>query len=1039
MKLILAVVLILQISGSAGAEIPDWENQHIVGINKEPAHSALVSYPDEASALAARPALNPFYKLLNGQWSFHWVKQPDQRPLDFYQENFDVSGWDEISVPGNVELQGYGTPVYCNQPYTFKKDPPRVMGKPPEQFTTYNERNPVSSYRRSFEIPDTWDGREVFLRFNGVASAFYLWVNGQKVGYSQESRTPAEFNITDFIRPGGNLLAVEVYRYSDGSYLECQDFWRLSGIFRDVVLWSAPELHIRDFEIRTELDGEYRNAVLEIDASVCNYSSRKQPAKVLFVLLDKSGEEVTRGAESCRVLPGGESVIHFSEAVENPARWSAETPDLYTLLLVVEDAAGKVLEVIGSNVGFRSVEMKNGQLLVNGQIIDIKGVNRHDHDPDTGHYISRQSMIKDLELMKRYNINAVRTSHYPNDLLWYDLCDEYGIYLVAEANIESHGMGYGPESLAKDPGWEVAHLDRVVRNVETHKNHPSVIIWSMGNEAGDGVNFSVCADWIHKRDPHRPVHYERALLGPNTDIFCPMYAGIDYLKKYASKKQERPLILCEYAHAMGNSVGNLQDYWDTIEKFDQLQGGFIWDWVDQGLRRKVAGSNETFFAYGGDFGDFPNDANFCCNGLVQPDRKPNPHLMEVAKVYQSIKVEPVDLTRARVSVRNRNFFHSLSRYQGTWELAEDGLVVQAGKLGRLDVAPRQSQEISIPLTKPELKPGAEYHLTVSFSTTEDQLWAPLGHTVAWDQMKMPWAGQPATGLASIRRGNVSLHEKEDGNIILETGEARLAFDRNSGVLKSYQVAGKELLFRPLVPNFWRAPTDNDRGNGMSERTGFWKDAGQELNRKSIRVKRVSENEVQIVSDFELPDQSLNVQIEYSVLPAGRVEIGFTMGMNGDLPEIPRIGLQVGLNPALNQVQWFGRGPHENYQDRNSGAAVGIYEARVAGLVHQYVKPQENANRTDVRWVSFIDKVGAGIRISGDPLINFSAWPYTQDDLEKSQHPRELPQRGFITANFDLAQMGVGGDNSWGARPHPEYQLPAGEIYHLQMIIEPILK
>ena len=656
----LAVLALLLTAARAMAQAPpDWENQHVVGRNKEPGRVAALPLgaPDPLTTDWRKPGPSPFVRSLGGEWKFRWSPDPSHRPADFYKPDYDVSGWDEIAVPGNWQCQGYGVPLYVNIRYPFKKDPPRVMGDPPEDFTSYTERNPVGSYRRTFTVPSEWKGRQVFLQFNGVDSAFYVWLNGRQVGYSQDSRTAALFNVTKYLKPGENVLAVEVYRYSDGSYLEDQDFWRLSGIFRDVLLWSAAEVHIRDFFVHAGLADDYRTGRFGVDVELQNFGKRNRPVQVFLQLLDMATGEPIVGSDGLWEVPAGgteTASISYAGMDLDIKPWSAEQPNLYKLRVEVREPklgekSNEAIETMTHNVGFRTVEVRGGQLLVNGKPIYLKGVNRHEHDPVTGHYVTVESMVRDIKLMKQHNINAVRTSHYPDDPRWYELCDLFGLYVIDEANVESHGMGYGRESLAKDPSWKEAHLDRARRMVERDKNHPSVVIWSLGNEAGNGVNFHACYDWIKQRDPCRPVQYERAEHDRNTDVYCPMYATIDQIVGYASKPQQRPLILCEYAHAMGNSVGNLQDYWDAIESHEQLQGGFIWDWVDQGLAKPIppaegaeaeapAGRPKTFFAYGGDFGDRPNDGNFCINGLLFPDHTVSPKLWEVKKVYQWVEV-----------------------------------------------------------------------------------------------------------------------------------------------------------------------------------------------------------------------------------------------------------------------------------------------------------------------------------------------------------------------------------------------------------------
>jgi beta-galactosidase len=651
MRGILSISLILLSPGGGVAEVNDWENPEMIGRNNEPAHCTLVPYADTRSALTGTPETSPYYKLLSGKWKFHWVKNFAGVPKDFHKVDYDVSDWKHIPVPSMWQLQGYGIPRYLNTRYAFKADPPHVP-------TDYN---PIGLYRTEFTVPADWERRQVFLHFEGVDSAFYLWINGQEVGYSQGSMTPAEFRITPYLRPGENILAAQVIRWSDGSYLECQDMWRLSGIFRDVYLFSTPTVHLRDFFVRSYLDGQNRDAVLSVVAMLHNYSHKPAGAHSVDVtLLDGKGNPVGKSPlmsdRIASISGSSDGTIEIRMNVSNPLKWSAEAPNLYVVMLELKDATGKIIEVERCNFGFRKVELTNGQLQVNGRSILIKGVNRHEFDPDRGRAVTYERMVQDIELLKRNNINAVRTSHYPDNPKWYDLCDRYGIYLIDEANIESHGIGYDPaKTLGNKPEWQLAHMDRTISMVERDKNHPSIIIWSLGNEAGDGINFEATSAWIHQRDPSRPVHYERAMdyrnhtARPHTDIVCPMYAGIGWLQQYAKTGQDRPLILCEYAHAMGNSVGNLQDYWDTIEAYAHLQGGFIWDWVDQGLRKSAkrtpdGAESADYWAYGGDFGDQPTDGNFCCNGIVQPDRKPNPSLYEVKKVYQYIKVHPVDAT-----------------------------------------------------------------------------------------------------------------------------------------------------------------------------------------------------------------------------------------------------------------------------------------------------------------------------------------------------------------------------------------------------------
>ncbi len=1228
LAMLVGVAFLSASSGSARAN--DWENPQMIGRNKEPGHCTLVPYPDARSAKKGTREASPFYRSLNGRWKFHWVNKPADRPRDFYKPDYDVSGWKSIPVPSNWQLQGYGRPIYLNVRYCFPPNPPHI----PHNY------NPVGSYRTEFDVPAAWTGRRIFLHFAGVKSAFYLWVNGKKVGYSQGSMTPAEFDVTKVVRPGENILAAEVYRWSDGSYLECQDMWRLSGIFRDVSLFSTPPVHVRDYFIRCDLDEAYRDAALEVTAAVRNYTGKAVGAHTVEVaLLDEAGKPVGTSplltGKVDRLAAGSEVAITMKADVPDPAKWSAEAPHLYTVMLTLKDAAGKALEVQRCRFGFRKVELKGGQLLVNGRAITIKGVNRHEHDPDHGRAIPLSRMIQDVELLKRHNINAVRTSHYADDPKWFDLCDRYGIYLVGETNIESHGMGYHPKrTLGNRPEWKQAHLDRTMRMVERDKNHPSIIIWSLGNEAGDGVNFEATSAWIKQRDPTRLVHYERAGTKPHTDIVCPMYAPISYLVRYARKEQTRPMILCEYAHAMGNSVGNFQDYWDAIEKYKHLQGGFIWDYADQGLRKKsaprtlvrdrsksglrgevagrlikgmtgqavsdgyvtlpedpaldvtgkqltleawvkakpttthgpIVGKGDTqyalkvahggkeleffiydktwitvraplpddwttrwhhvagvydgkvlklyidgelkktrahageirhcphpvnvgrnaeapdrrfrgaidkvriynralsadrlnrpdaapvpsavlwlefepgdldkvgggveYWAYGGDYGDVPNDGNFCCNGIVQPDRTPNPSLHEVKKVYQYVKATPVDLPAGKIRIRNKYDFVSLDFLDATWTLSADGKVLQRGSLPKLALAAGKTQEVTAAFRKPDRQPGTEYWLKITFSLAADTLWAKRGHVVAWDQFKVPLKVPPSPKVKLAAMPPVTL-ESTDQTVTVAGKDFAVRVGKASGALESFRVGGKELVASPLIPDFWRAPIDNDRGNRMPGRLGVWRRAGQNRTVSSVVAKQLNPQVVRITVDATLPAGGSAYRTVYTVHGSGDVLVEGTLTPKGRLPKLPRFGMQMAMPGEFDTMTWYGRGPHETYWDRKTGGAVDVYTGPVAEQFHNYVRPQETGNKTDVRWMALTDKSGVGLLATGVAplqdgvgLLSVSAWPFTMDDLEAATHTHELPRRDTITVNLDYKQMGVGGDTSWGARTHSQYTLSA---------------
>jgi len=1011
-----AVVLVCFSRAVYGEEVPDWENPEMVGQNKEPAHCTLMVYPDVETAMVGTREASPFYKSLNGNWKFNWVRKPADRPADFYKPDYDVSNWKVIPVPSNWQMHGYGIPIYTNVTYPFPKNPPHIP----------HDYNPVGSYRTTFAVPDEWKDRQVFIHFDGVKSAFYLWINGEKVGYSQGSMTPAEFNITSYLRDGENVLAAEVYRWSDGSYLEDQDMWRLSGIYRDVYLFSTPTVHMRDFFVRSDLDERYEDASLRVTAKIRNYGREVAGTHTVSVtLLEPTGKPFSKdplmSQSVSEIAAHGEAVLEMVAPVPNPRKWSAETPNLYTMLLTLKDASGKLIEVERCPIGFREVEIKDNQLFVNGVSIKIKGVNRHEHDPDHGRAVPLSRMVQDIKLLKQNNINTVRTSHYPDQPVWYDLCDRYGIYLIDEANIESHGMGYKlDETLGNKPEWGKAHVDRVTSMVERDKNHPSVIIWSMGNEAGSGCNFDAASAAARKLDPTRPIHYER--YNDIADIHSEMYYRIPQLIKYARGNPAKPFILCEYAHAMGNSVGNLQDYWDVIEAFPCLTGGCIWDFVDQGLRKKAPNGTE-FWAYGGDYGDEPNDGNFCCNGIVQPDRRPNPSLHEVKKVYQNIKVEPVDLVAGKVRVRNKYDFLKLDFVEPSWELARDGEIIQRGTLPVLSVEPKITQEITVPFTKPEPTPGAEYFLKITFSLAKDALWAERGHVVAWDQFQVPFEVAPVAAIGVAAMPDVTLRESSR-EITVNGKDFAVTVGKDSGAIESFECGGKQLIGAALIPNFWRAPIDNDRGNGMPKRLAVWRSAGAARRVVAVEATLVTPQVVKITADMILPAGGSKYRSIYTVYGSGDVIVENTFEPGKKLPNLPRFGMQMAMPAEFDMVRWYGRGPHESYWDRKTSAAVGLYSGSVEELIHPYIRPQENANRTDVRWVAFTNSGGIGLLAVGMPVLNFSAWPYTMQDLEEATHNYELPRRDFITVNLDYQQMGVGGDNSWGARTHREYTLPA---------------
>ncbi len=1003
----------------------DWEDPEILHHNRLPAHSSFVSFPDAQGALKKKAPESSFYASLNGTWKFHFSEGPQNRPEKFYLENFDAGDWMDIQVPGNWELQGFGVPIYTDTEYPFPPDPPFVP----------HEDNPVGSYRRTFEVPASWKDRRILICFDGVRSAFYLWINGKSVGYSQGSKTPAEFDVTDVVRwDKVNVLAVEVYRYSDGSYLEDQDYWKISGIERDVYLHSVPPVRIRDFYARAELDQDSINGVLSVEAELQNLLPDDFGSGSLSLMLfDQDDRQVLHlEQDSIKFDEAGEVHVEFSQPVLKPHHWTAETPYLYQLVLILKKSPEMVLQAVGCRVGFRNVEIKEGILRVNGRPVILKGVNRHEHDPETGRFVTEASMRHDIQLMKQFNLNAVRTSHYPNAPLWYDLCDEYGLYVVDEANIESHGMGYDPDvTLGNNPLWERAHLDRIERMVERDKNHPSVIVWSLGNEAGDGVNFQAAYSWIKQRDKTRPVQYEQADLREHTDIFCPMYARIPILEDYASQKRARPLILCEYAHAMGNSVGNLKDYWDVIWAHEQLQGGFIWDWVDQGIAAHTA-DGRAYWAYGGDFGPegTPTSGNFCINGLVFPNRSLHPHIWEVKKVYQPVEVVPLELREGRLLIKNRYDFRDLDHLELKWEVVTDTGILCSGQLTDLGIPASEALPIDLELPEWDFEPGVEYILDLSFRLRQAESVLDKGHEVAWEQFKLPGAA-PRTQTEQSRVAKIRIQE-QGRRLILSGNSFRYRFDLNSGVWDSLQYQGVELLAQGgPVPNFWRAPTDNDFGNGMPQRQGNWKKAGKDRKIELVEYWQNSNRDVHIEVIFSYPQVHSGYRMQYNVFGNGDVIVSGTLipqQSSLHLPDLPRFGMQLFLKGDFENLQWFGRGPHETYWDRKTGARIGLFSGTVMDQYHPYIRPQENGNKTDVRWLALSNSQGVGLLVVGDPVLEMSALPFLTEDFDpglqkRQRHTIDIQRRDLVSLNLDIHQMGVGGDTSWGARPHPAYSLP----------------
>lgn len=1016
----------------------DWEDESITEINKLPARSDYFPYESSALAQAGDPSASDRYLSLDGKWKFNWVRQPADRPEKFYEITFDDSEWNMIDVPGNWERLGYGVPHYLDVDYPFPARPPHIP----------NDYNPVGSYRKSFDMPLSWNGNEVIIHFGAVRSAFYLWINGQKVGYSQGSKLPAEFDITSLVKKGENTVAIEVYRWSDGSYLEDQDMWRLSGIDRSVFVYTQPKLHLADHTILAGLDQNYENGTLKIEAEVVGGTGSLE-AKLL------DGDEEISNLKS-QISNSTPQILTLESEILNPKKWSAEYPNLYTLSFELKDSLGAVVEAYSQSIGFRTAEIKDGNFKINGQTVMIKGVNRHEHDPVTGHVVDEASMIKDIQLMKQFNINAVRASHYPNATRWYELCDQYGLYVVDEANIESHGMEINnPEvTLANQPSWQKAHLDRVQRMYERDKNFTSIVTWSLGNEAGFGVNFQATYDWLKAQDASRPVQYEMAQYTDYSDIQAPMYHSIERIVAYADKHIDKPLILCEYAHAMGNSVGNLQDYWDAIESHKELQGGFIWDWVDQGLLETTE-DGEDYFAYGGDYPHAPvkSDSNFCINGLVQANREINPHIWEVKKVYQNIKIKAVDLGNGQFTIQNKYDFTNLDAFDFTWELnSEEGLVAE-GNIEGISVEPHAVENFQIPNLKSQISNlksqisnltqisnTKEYFLTLSTKTKMATALVPAGHEVAWDQFVI--SSKKSEPKVKTEQAEPMSYEEKDGVLLIKGEDFKISFSSQTGQMTSWTIDGKELLIRGLAPDFWRAPVDNDLGNGMPARNGIWHYAGQNAKLQSQQIAEL-EGTIRYEVNYTLPDANDSKYITiYTMYANGSIHVKNQFEPVGELPNLPRFGMSLVLRAEFDQMGWLGKGPQETYWDKNTGARIGRYSGTVWEQYHPYVRPQEFGNKSEVRWASLTNREGYGLKVIGDSLLNVRAMNLELVDIDHTprpspnRHTTDVKKKPLVTWNIDHLQMGVGGDTSWGRRVHEQYTIPA-KAYNYGFILVPI--
>lgn len=1041
-------------------EWQEWEDPNITGINKEDGH--VLAMPYDTLEGARESGYSPYKLSLNGTWKFKWVKGVSNRIGNFYESGYDDGPWDSIEVPGLWQLKGYGKPYYLAFRY-----PPGISTKKREIPKIDHGWNEIGFYRRNFKVPYTWDGREIFIHFGAVKSAFYLYINGKMAGFSKGSNNPSEFNITGYLIRGENTLAVEVYRYSDGTYLEDQDMWFFSGIYREVYLYAEPKVYIRDFFARCSMDKNYIDAVLLLDIDIKNCTDSDCSIKVGYTLTDGDGDvHQLLAEENITVEKCGDKNISLNSNIKSPKKWTAETPSLYTLILIIEDDKGNIIETKSARFGFRVVEIRDEQILINGKPIMIKGVNRHDFDPDTGWAVPRERYYQDLAIMKRSNINAIRTSHYPDDPLLYELCDRIGFYVLDEADMETHGVRR-KDVPGNNPLWTKSVVDRMERMVLRDRNHPCIFMWSLGNEAGYGANFSRMKEAALKIDHTRPIHYEGDFDMSVSDVLSRMYPKVEMLDRLGNHQEikislidrilnhysednkplkpgqymGKPVLICEYAHSMENSLGNFQEYMDRFEKYKNMAGGFIWDFVDQSIHKSEGGVDK--WLYGGDFGEEDTHRYFCANGIVSADRNPHPSIYEVKKVYQPVRVYPYDLDRGIIRVENKYVFKSLDEFEGSYEVLEDGIKISGGTIEDLNVRPGEIREYKIDYGIPNINRSLEYYLLVSFRIKEDAPWAQKGYEVAWDQFKLPFSDEKRTAEAAGRFGKIEA--EDDGTRINIKGDNFSAFfSRTTGGIESLDYGYGELVVSPLVPNYWRALTDNDTGYANFEPKWEWLLVNRSwekatLNRKVEKVDvKCGENFAAITVFQKVRNTKGRVVTVYRVYGDGSIYAEHTIT---PVKDMYRIGMTLALPHNFHFVRWYGRGPQETYSDRKSGAKVGIYSKKVDDMVHNYMRPQENGNRTDVRWAEITDINGKGIRVEGGSgqLLNISTWPYSMQDLEKANHIYELPERNFNTLNIDYMQKGVGGDFPGVAMVHDRYLIKKGRTYKYSFIIRNIEK
>ena len=1097
-KALISIALVCLVTSTwAQQPLPYWQDIQTVSVNKELARTAFMTYENRTQALTQDYANSPYYLLLNGIWNFYYVDAYKNLPVGIEQPGANIA-WTDIKVPGNWEVQGHGTAIYTNHGYEWKPRNPQPPQLP--------EANPVGVYQRDFEIPAHWNGRDIYLSLDGAKSGVYVYVNGKEVGYSEDSKNTAEFKLNKYLKEGKNSLVLKIFRWSTGSYLECQDFWRISGIERDVFLFSQPKNHIRDFQVVSTLDNTYKNGIFKL-ATAVQTESLQNDLSLSYELLDAQGNTVAKETQK------NDKINQIFEAeIPNVKTWTSEHPNLYQLLITLKEG-NKVTEVIPYKVGFRRFEIKeikekaeNGKpyvcFFVNGQPIKLKGVNIHEHNPETGHYVTEELMRKDFELMKQHNINTVRLCHYPQSNKFYELCNELGLYVYDEANIESHGMYYNLRkggTLGNNPEWLKPHMYRTINMYERNKNHPSIAIWSLGNEAGNGYNFYQTYLYLKNKETsalgmNRPVNYERALWEWNTDMYVPQYPDAKWLETIGKKGSDRPVVPSEYSHAMGNSNGNISAQWEAIYKYPNLQGGYIWDWVDQGLRQKDENGRE-YWAYGGDFGvDMPSDGNFLCNGIIAPDRTPHPAMTEVKYAYQNVGFEAIDLASGKFLIKNRFYFTNLRKHQINYAVKANGKVIRKGKTF-LDIEPQSSQEFNVNLAGLQAKTGTEYFVNFWVTTTEPEILIPAGHEIASEQFRLPIEPLAIAEHKASGKTNVTT---EGDEVKVSSSKMQFVFNKKSGLVTSYKVNGTEYFSEGfgIQPNFWRAPNDNDYGNGQPKREQIWKQSSK--NFQVVDVITLSEgNNTILTANYLLTAGNLYI-VKYTIYPDGVVHSDITF-TSTEMEEgktevseatlmatfspgqeearraasklvVPRIGVRFRLPADMNQVEYFGRGPGENYVDRQAGSFVDLYRTTADAMyTNNYVRPQENGHRTDTRWVTLSRKNGKGLKIVADQTIGFNALRNSVEDFDSEEtinrprqwnnftpeeitnrteekaknvlrrmtHVNDITPRNFVEVCIDMKQQGVAGFDSWGDRPLPEHSLPANQEYHWGFTLIPI--